>query len=324
MLAKWPYAFFLILPIGDLLLRHVREHQGDLNAREFWRPLVTLALWAIVPIAPWYARSLGNLLDWASHSFGSEMVAVVVDPAPFSGAAVFYYARVLCDDYLTGAHWVILGAGAICLLLPGQVRRAATRGGWRPLLLSAAGGWFALFLITNKNQRYLMPVVSVAAVISAGWVPLVERRLSRVYWIAAALGIYLVIAWNLFVLAPPNPIDGKVESLAAWFIGRAQASGEEPRILVVPNDDSLNFMSLGYAINRVVPKVVVERLHRTLTAEELASYDCAVVLVPPLEETPISRHSVAATTFMIDSSGWRLRAQFERGDGRTIRVLCAP
>jgi hypothetical protein len=109
---------------------------------------------------------------------------------------------------------------------------------------------------------------------------------------------------------------------------RSTARATPLRVLVVPNEPQMNFLSLRYALEvglRDEPgrrrKVEVDRVDGPLDAATLATYERAVVLWPPPAETMVSRGSVAGANFILENPAWTIESRMTRGDGREIRVL---
>jgi 4-amino-4-deoxy-L-arabinose transferase-like glycosyltransferase len=327
LLAKWPYGFFLFLPLLELVHTHWRGHRRELGSVAFWRPLLVLCLWPALLAGPWYVRSVDYIVSQAPKYLGSAVMEAEGDPATFSLQSLLYYPRALLELYFTPPTLALFVVGAVVLMWSwrrGGESEVAAPKRWLPLLLAATGGLACLVLITNKNGRYVMPLVPVLAAVSGVAVCALAPRMRAPATFAWAIVAYVIIVWNLFVLSPPNPVDCKIEPLAQWFVETMQAQGRKLRIAVVPNDEMLNFMSLDYAIERTLPKVDVLRVEQRLDPSSLNDFDCAVVLKPPVEETVLSRHSIENTRLVVEGSGWTERFAIARGDGRTIRVLCAP
>ena len=132
----------------------------------------------------------------------------------------------------------------------------------------------------------------------------------------AAVAACGVLAWllasdALFRIEPPDPTDWKLAELARQIVPRLDGATAPLRILVVPNDEQMNFTSLDYALLRATrAKTQVERSDRTLDAAKLATYDLAVVVVPPPDEAPYSQGSRAAAELVLSRPEWVEEARF--------------
>lgn len=343
MLTRWAYAFFLFLPLAFELVRYLRlPRRADGGA--WWRPLVPVVGWAIVIAAPWYVRSVPSILERLAWNLGAGVVEAEGDPPPFSLASFEYYGDVLADRYMTLVTWLLLAAGGAAVLWAWSrgardarsSRSAAASAAaaadeaaspiapplrWLPLLLSAAGGLACLIAITNKDERYIMPLMPVFAVVSAAWVALLPvRRRSLAVGACAVLG-YVSVIYNLFWIAPPDPTDWKVLETARVIADDLRGDGQR-RVLVVPNDWHMNFMSMDYAIERQLgEKIDTDRVEGPIDRATLGRYDRVVLVMPPVEETVLSRHSIDATELVRSSPDWVRETSFLRGDGREIWIM---
>ncbi len=322
MLAKWSYAFFLALPLAWTVLAQARRAGG----RAVRRPLAIAAGVAALVAGPWYVRSVGRIWREAAWHFGSGVVEAEGDPPSLSLASLRYYPQALAEFYLTTPHVALLlvGAVALAMLLLGRARRAALAppARWIPILLSPLSGWLVLLAITNKDVRYVLPMVSVFATVSVAPLVLLRgRRAQGVALAGVALLSYGLVWWNLFRLSPPSTVDWQVERAAEVLAREMRARGRPFDVLVVPNDWHMNFMSIDYATERLLrEKVTVDRVHAPLERADLARYGAVVTVEPPVEETPLSRGSVAGTELVASDPGWRELAALPRGDGRTVRI----
>jgi 4-amino-4-deoxy-L-arabinose transferase-like glycosyltransferase len=327
MLAKWPYAFFTFLPLADLVRRHAREAGGIRDAR-FWRPLGVVALWAIGLAAPWYVRSVPYIVSQLGWQLGSGVTLAEGDAPPFTWAALEAYADAMRSFYLRPALVppLLLGLAALGVAwLRRDPSSIAPPGRWSPLFLSVLGGAACLLSIANKDARYPLPFVPSLAVVSGAWVGVLGARAQRVALGLCAVAAYAIVWSNLFRLEPPDATNWRVIETAERIAADMAASNERFKVLVVPNEPQMNFMSLSYAIERTLrAKVQVERVEAPLDAAKLAEFGRAVIVLPPPEETVVSRSSQAAAAFVAGESGWIAEATLTRGDGRRIEIYAPP
>lgn len=323
-LAKWPYAFYTFPPLAWLLWRHWLDTGREPRARAFWRPLVPVLAWPLALAGPWYVRSVPSLLHQASWHLGSGVVADEGDPAALSFAAFAYYARKLWLEYMSLPLLILLAAGFVVLLRAwrhGDRREIAPPRRWLPLALSVAGALVCLELITNKDGRYLMPIIPALAVVSGASVAVLPSRAR-----GGAVVLLALLSWGLayrtlFVVSPPDPRDWKIADTAELLAPRLDRAGTT-RVLVVPNDLQLNSNALAYALQRVSPaKADVHRVEHVLDAPTLDGFRFAVVVVPPPPEAAVSRGTVAAAELVLSRGDWSEVSRFARGDGREIVVL---
>lgn len=326
LLAKWPYVLFTAAPLAFVLWQHFVRSGRDLRAPAFRRPLLHLALWPIVLATPWYVRSVPSLVGKAAWHLGSGVGTDEGDPPVWTLASLEYYAQRLWADHLRVPLLVLSVAGAAVIVLA-WLRRGtseiAPASRWTPLGLSVGGGLACLLLIANKDPRYLLPFMPVAAVVCGAWVAaLPSSARGRALVACGTLG-WLLAADDLFRLAPPDRTDWKLDEVADLVLPHLAASSAAPlRVLVVPNDEHMNFTSLDYALLRHSrAKTEVERSDRTLDDAKLATYALAVVVVPPPDETPVSQGSRAAAEMVLSRPEWQVESRLERGDGREILLL---
>lgn len=325
MLAKWPYVLFTFLPLARLGWAHWVRAGRVLRARAFWRPLATVLAWPLVLAGPWYARSLPSLLGNASWHLGSGVVVDEGDPPLFSLESLEYYPRQLWAGYLSVPLLLLLAAGLVVLLLkwrddvPAEVAPPAR---WAPLGLSVLGGLGCILLIANKDARYLMPMIPVAAVVSGAWLVVLGAVARRRAIICCAVLGWTLVADTLFRVSPPDRTDWKVAETAAAIATHFDHPDDPGKVLVVPNDLAMNSNSLSYALQRISQsKVNVERANGVPDEAKLREFEFAVAVLPPPEETPVSRDSAAAARFLLSRPDWAVAARLTRGDDREIVIL---
>jgi 4-amino-4-deoxy-L-arabinose transferase-like glycosyltransferase len=332
MLAKWSYVFFAAAPLLALVIRHARA-SWQRGATTLYTPLAWLALWPIVLAGPWYVRSIPNLVAQSSWQFGTGVQIAEGDPDPISMASLLYYWPVLQTYYVGRLIGLALLSGlvAIAIVWTGRARAPiAPPSRWTPLLLSVLVGAVCLVVVANKDARYPLPLVPSLAVVSAASLAFFRARFRKPALAGCALLGWLLAWHTLFRLEPPDPTDWKVPATAGSIAAavRSSASTAPLRVLVVPNDPQMNFISLRYALELALRdgpgtprKVEVDRIEEELDAARLATYERVVVVWPPPGETIVSRGSVAGAHFVLEQSGWVVESRMLRGDGREIRVL---
>jgi 4-amino-4-deoxy-L-arabinose transferase-like glycosyltransferase len=328
LLAKWPYVLFTAVPLAHALWRYHRTAARTAQAAAFRRSIAHLLLWPILLAGPWYVRSVPSLVGKASWHLGSGVAADEGDPPVWSVASLEYYARQLWFDYLRIPLLLLFAAGVVVLVLAWLQRRRrpettiAPAARWAPLGLSAASGLASLVLIANKDPRYLLPFMPIVAVVcGAALAALRPNAQGRALTACAMLG-WLLAADDLFRLAPPDPTDWKLDDVAELVLPHLDASATPLRVLVVPNDEHMNFTSLGYALlRRSRAKSEVERVGHLVDEATLTTFALAVVVVPPPDETPLSQGTQAAARLLLSRPDWRVESRVTRGDGREILLL---
>ncbi len=325
MLAKWPYVLYVGLPLAYLLRAHWLRTGRDARAPAFWRPLVRVLVWPVVLAGPWYVRSLPSLVGNASWHLGAGVVADEGDPTLLSFDALAFYPRALWSGYLSVPLLVLLLAGVAAIVARRGLRAAraiAPPARWTPLALSVLGGSAGILLITNKDARYLMPMMPVAAVVAGAWAATLDARRARTAIVACALLAWALVFDTLFRVSPPDRTDWKVAETAAAIAARLEAGAAAPKVLVAPNDLQMNSNALAYALQRISPvKVAVERAYGVPGDEALREFGLAVAVVPPPAETAVSRGSADAARLLLSRPDWEVVARVARGDGREIVLL---
>lgn len=325
MLTKWAFALFLAAPLTWFIVRFLRDDTGPDRGRR----VATAVGWAIVPVAPWYIRSASNLVGQAGWHLGGGVRATEGDPSPLSWESLLYYPKALWNLYLTWPLATLLAVGAVCAATAWRAGACgiAPARRWTPSILAVAGGAAALLAIANKDARYVMPATSVIAVASTAWIARLPLGWSRAVVGAIAILSALTIAWNLFVFAPPDRREWRVEETAARIAQRMNENGGPFRVLVVPNTWWMNWMSLRLAIDNAFEgdgKIWVDSLEGPLGRDDLHDYGSVVLVYPPPSEEPISRGTAVAAEWVLHESGWHPYAAFPRDDGRAVILLEPP
>jgi hypothetical protein len=188
MLTKPPFAVY-VLPALVLVAARIRARRGVINAG-------LAALIAAALALPWYGpRLFGIAPDIAARSF--RQAAESGHPDPLTAAALALYPTWFLPQF---------GVVAVLLFAIGLVVGAGRRQ-W--LLLASALAPLALFmLIQNKNLRYTLPLLPVAAVLAGvgfSALPQRGRTLSGAALVAVAA---LQVSATAFGVPPVPTVPG--------------------------------------------------------------------------------------------------------------------
>ncbi len=235
MLVKPPFAVYLLPPLGVIAWRALRAAD---RRRRLINLGFALLLGALLSL-PWYGPRLFALpLQIADRSF--RLAAQAGQPEAFSAGSLFFYPRALVSIF------GLLAAALFAVGLLALARQPALR--W--LLWSASLVPFGVFLsIRNKDLRYVLPILPVAAIIAAATLraasPAWRRRLtlavvllSAVQVGAAAFGIPPLPRWSPFNVPlalsfPPSPVEWPHREILDAMA--RESRGTPARVSVVPN-----------------------------------------------------------------------------------------
>jgi len=239
LLTKPPFVAYVLAPLV-LVAARIRSR----------RALANLALAALIGGAlglPWYGpRLLGLVPEIASRSF--RQAAESGHPEPLTGAALTLYPRWFPTQFgLVGVLLFILGLGV-----------AARRRHW--LLVASVLPAFVLFeLLQNKNLRYTLPLLPVAAVLAGvgfGALPTRVRDGVRVLLVVAGLVQVSATAFGVphvsvpvldvpFVVeTPPVRADWRQREILALLA--RDSRGLPATVSVVPNDNLFSASNFRY------------------------------------------------------------------------------
>ncbi|MBI2158865.1 MAG: glycosyltransferase family 39 protein [Candidatus Rokubacteria bacterium] len=248
MLTKPPFVVY-VLPALVLVAARIRARRG----------LVNLGLAALIAAAlalPWYGpRLFGIAPGIAARSF--RQAAESGHPDPLTAAALALYPTWFLPQF---------GLVAVLLFAVGLVV-GVRRGQW--LLLASVLVPLALFmLIQNKNLRYTLPLLPVAAVLAGVGFSALPQRLRTLAGAALLAVAGLQVSATTFGVPPVPTVPGLgvpflLESApmrANWrhreILARIvrESGGAAARVSVVPND---NFFSVSnfryYAVRDGLP-----------------------------------------------------------------------
>lgn len=303
MLAKWTYPFFSAVPIFIYMIRSYRAT----SRQAFFRRLVIVLAWAIAIAGLWYIRALPDFVKKLGPQLSGEVAATEGDPSVLSIASLTQYFVYLGKFYFHVPLALFVIAG---LIYPAAKRRVfSSKPNMVILFSSIASGLFILTLIANKDPRYMMPIVPLIIVVSAG----VMNRKSAV---AAAIALtFVMTGWNLFIYHRPMRASTGVEEIADWLIWQ-RSEKKHVQAVVIPNEWTLNSSALNYALHRRDSKSGARRIGKN----DSIRADYVITLNPPNRNTGISPREQEATLAIAQNAGWTIRKTFKRHDGKIIEV----
>jgi hypothetical protein len=240
MLTKPPFAVY-VLPGLAVVAARARGRRALANLA------VTLVLGAAVSV-PWYGpRLLGLPQQIAARSF--KQAAESGYPSALSAESLLMYPRAAVTTF---------GLVATILLLAGL--GLAFRRRLAFLVLSALGPFVVFELIQNKNFRYLLPLLPIAAVTAGLTVDALRGRWRVLTGVAVAgsaalhLGatfagvppvpVLPVLGVALALPSPPARGDWRQREILRAIVDDSR--GQASRVSVVPNDNFFSVSNFRY------------------------------------------------------------------------------
>lgn len=246
MLVKPPFAVYLLPPFLLLAWRAARAPE---RGQRFVNLGLALLLGVVLSL-PWYGlRLFGLPAQIANRAF--KQAAASGYPEALTASSLFFYPRALLPIFglLAGP----LFAWGLLVL----VRRPKARG----VLWSASLVPFGVFLfIQNKNLRYVLPLLPVAALIAAVGLRALAPAWRRGFTVAlvgvsalqvsvAAFGMPPFLRWTPFNLSlvysfPPSPVEWPHHRILEVIM--REARGGSATVSVVPNFDLFSVSNFRY------------------------------------------------------------------------------
>ena len=242
MLTKPPFAAYVIVPVLLVAASSDRRRRGAAYAA------LAILVGAALSV-PWYGpRLFGLLPQITARSF--KQAAESGHPDPLTATALLFYPTWLTPQ---------LGTLAVLLLLVG-LGVAVVRRQW--IAIAALLAPFVLFsLLQNKNLRYTLPVLPMAAVFAGMAFGLLPGRQARtigalvlglvcaVQVSATALGVPRGITVPgfgvpLVLESPPRTGDWRHREIMALIV--KDSRGEPVTVSVVPNDNFFSVSNFRY------------------------------------------------------------------------------
>ncbi|HKQ66108.1 MAG TPA: glycosyltransferase family 39 protein [Methylomirabilota bacterium] len=242
MLTKPPFAAYVIVPVLLVAASSDRRRRGAAYAA------LAILVGAALSV-PWYGpRLFGLLPQITARSF--KQAAESGHPDPLTATALLFYPTWLTPE---------LGALAILLLLVG-LGVAVVRRQWIAIATLLAP--IVLFsLLQNKNLRYMLPVLPMAAVFAGMAFGLLPGRHARIVGAfvlalvcaiqvsATALGVpkgltVPGLGVPLVLESPPRTGDWRHREILALIA--KDSRGEPVTVSVVPNDNFFSVSNFRY------------------------------------------------------------------------------
>jgi len=250
MVTKPPFAGYVLPAAGWALWQAIRA--ADRKRRLGWFAL-SLAIAAAIAL-PWYGpRLLGMPLQIANRSF--KFAAQEAQAAYLSAESLLYYPLALPSQ---------LGPVTSLLFVWGILAAWRFRES-RAFLWLAGVAPFALFsLIQNRNLRYTLPVLPVAALIAAVGVRSIRLPWRAVCaWVCVIIGLLQVsmaafafptpprisgLPFSLVIYQPPSRADWRHEAVIADLL--RLSAGRPAKVAVVPNYNFFSVSNFRYDAER--------------------------------------------------------------------------
>ncbi len=240
MFTKPPFVAY-VLPALALAAGRIRGRRGRVN-------LALTGLIGLVLALPWYGpRLFGIAPDIAARSF--RQAAESGHPDPLSATALAFYPTWFLPQF---------GLAAVLLFALGAV--VAARRGFGLLLASALAPLALFMLIQNKNLRYTLPLLPVAAVLAGvGFSALPQRVRAFAGVLLVALAALQVSATAFGVPRPPTvpglgvpfllpsaPMREHWRHREILALLKAASGGAAATVSVVPNDNFFSVSNFRY------------------------------------------------------------------------------
>ncbi|HEV8614712.1 MAG TPA: glycosyltransferase family 39 protein [Methylomirabilota bacterium] len=240
MLTKPPFAAYVLPAVLWVLLRE-RSRRALGNA-------ALAAAVALVLALPWYGpRVFGLPLQIANRSFKNAVIEGKPEPLTWAGLTLY-------------PAWLLnqLGLVAVALMLVGIAVALWRRQGF---LLVALLAPFAIFMaLHNKDLRYTLPLLPVAAVLAGLAFEVAGRRAQAVVGVVIVAAGLLQLGGTLFAVPPafrlpgigvpwvlasrPMQDDWRQRQVLALIAG--DSAGAPSTVAVVPNFDFFSVSNFRY------------------------------------------------------------------------------
>ena len=240
MLTKPPFAVY-VLPALAVVAVRIRTRRALANLA------LALLLGAALSV-PWYGpRLLGMPQQISARSF--KQAAESGYPSALSAESLLIYPR----SFITA-----FGVAAVALFLVGLVVALRRRQGF--VLLSALAPFAVFEVIQNKNLRYILPLLPIAAVTAGMGFGALRGRLRTLAGVAVAAAAAFQIGATfaavprapalpilhvpLALESPPKRENWRQREILRLIV--ADSAGRSGRVSVVPNDNFFSVSNFRY------------------------------------------------------------------------------
>jgi 4-amino-4-deoxy-L-arabinose transferase-like glycosyltransferase len=247
LLTKWTFPAFVAGPLFVWALPGGPAPPGR-RVRLAW----AAALGGLLA-APWYAANAPVIAE--RGRFLAGLGPAQENPHGWNLANALAYPRVVFDTFVAAPErWLLLGSAAAALLClaSGRMPRGPVAGEGAPprtalalLLAWLVVPWVAMTAISNKDPRFVLPLVAPLAVLCAWGLLAIPVRAARIA-AACALSGYLVLVHMLAVL----PEVRRARALAALPPAAAATLWADLRGLARPADPGFPAAAVVHAIHR--------------------------------------------------------------------------
>ena len=249
MMVKWSYAFFG-LPLAGvyaiLALWHSKEEK-----RAVLKNILFAAIGALLVCGLWYYRNLSGLRSDFGQN-GVRQAQVEGDPYGLNIAAYSWYAKMSSYYYF---FLPLLLTFILGLLNVFKKKETLKRSGFLVLLLALF--YLIISTLPNKDIRYIMPAILLAAVIAASAINLSR---SKYYQIVSLLLLSLVFLANNMIIAFGKYLPVRNESIALSSENYVYSSvidpgggytSNSPKEAVCPMNEIIEFIPEGASAREI-------------------------------------------------------------------------
>ncbi|HEX6739138.1 MAG TPA: hypothetical protein VF310_12740, partial [Vicinamibacteria bacterium] len=196
LMVKWIFPAFVAGPIVVWAVRRWRE--PDAETRGWARVLLAFAV-ALAIALPWYAANLATIVERGRYLAG--LGPAQNNPYGWNWANAVVYAGVVGDVFVTAPQKLALIAAAVAGLVAAFTGSRPARAGLVVVASWLLVPYVAMTAISNKDPRFVLPLVAPVAVLCAWGLTALPQRAAR----AAALALVFGYTALVFVLAACSP-----------------------------------------------------------------------------------------------------------------------
>jgi hypothetical protein len=222
LLTKWNFALYVALPAGFAVTSAVRRALGSRSGARIAN-VVLAALPAFALCAPWYIPNFSHVRAELFGGGQANSASIYGIPPVLSLDGFLWYFWNLVSNQLYLFPFLLLVVGAV-LLFRGPEARAKNR----LLTLTVVGSYVLSTALTNKDDRYTLPMIPAVAVLATYWLDgLRPRARNWLVGVIVAYGFFTFAATSFGVSLLPRDIFvhlGKGCRTYPYFIGRCPGS----------------------------------------------------------------------------------------------------